>query len=185
MRKRRIARNKYYTVTYDSKKSYANGFLLAVLRNDTAELVSTWRVGQDSMQNIGVMLEELPPPEDWREPYRKCLGYFINKNEMIQGMINYREKESIDLHKLICRRGNYYFHALRMLHDLDAEQIKKLLSLTDRERCVASSNALVASADIEVTFGRVRLYHMLFKKSLWHKKRFARLMGEIERIYPS
>lgn len=171
-----VARNFYYTATHTTGKSNSNGLLIGVLRNDTFELVNTWRVQQDSMHEIKSMLDSAVLPEDWRQPHRKCLAYYISKKERMERLI-YSEKPR-NFFKLIKQQEAYTYHALKKLHELDSEQINMLLSLSALERAADSVESL------SLIHGRIALYHMLFAKKLSYISKFGSMIDEAAELYP-
>lgn len=176
MKTKIIARSFCYTATHTTGKSNSKGLLIAILRNDTFELVNTWRVQQDSMHEIKSMLDNTAPPEDWKQPHRKCLAYYISKKERMERLI-YPEKTQ-NLFKLIKQQEAYTYHTLKKLHELDSEQINMLLSLSASERVTDSVECL------SLIHGRIALYHMLFDKRPSYISKFKKMINEVAQLYP-
>ena len=87
MRIKRVERSQYYTAIHTTGKSNSKGLLIGIIRNDTFELTCTWRVQQTLICELKGMLDKLEPPEDWRQPYRKCLAYHVSKKERMERLI--------------------------------------------------------------------------------------------------
>lgn len=176
MKTKLIARSLCYTAIHTTGNSNDRGLLVGILRNDTFELVNTWRVQQDSMHEVKGMLENAAPPEDWRQPHRKCLAYYVSKKERMERLI-YPEKPK-NLFRLIKKQEAYTYYTLKKLHGLDSEQINSLFSLSAFEKLTDSVEC------VSRIHGRIALYHMFFEKKPSYISAFKKMINEAEKLHP-
>ena len=176
MRIKRVERSQYYTAIYTTGKPNSKGLPIGILRNDTFELTCTWRVQQTSICELKSMLDKLEPPEDWRQPYRKCLAYHVSKKERMERLIYPAYPKN--LFKLIKRQEAFTYYTLKKLCALDSSQIYKLLSLSASEKGDTSVDCL------SLIHGRISLYNMIFDKKESHVRKFRQMVSEAAELHP-
>ncbi|WP_437884325.1 hypothetical protein [Pseudomonas sp. LRF_L74] len=148
---------------------------MGILRNDTRELVNSIRISKDRLESKSEILKNIEPPDDWNEPFRKCLSYYLLKKERMERLIY--PCCAVPIYKAISRQEAFTYHALKMLHCLSAEQLNKLLSFDEKGK--DESQAAIA-----IIHSKIELYRMLFWKSADLNEAFDIMVVSAARAYP-